>query len=71
MCTHNICFYGELEKIVLELSSSTFPEQVHCWWLKFRHTIFIICSLLCNYRSKTVLQIYMFLYNKWDDSRAE
>ena len=30
MGTHNICFYGELEKIILELSSNTPPYQVPC-----------------------------------------
>ena len=30
MSTHNICFYGELEKIIPELSSNTPPYQVSC-----------------------------------------
>ena len=28
MSTHKICFYGELEKIIRELSSNTHPYQV-------------------------------------------
>ena len=28
MSTHNICFHGKLEKIILELSSNTPPYQV-------------------------------------------
>ena len=30
MSTHNICLYGEREKIILELSSNTPPYQVSC-----------------------------------------
>ena len=30
MSTHNICFYGELTKIVLYLSSNTFCELAVC-----------------------------------------
>ena len=30
MSTHNICFYGELEKIIPEQSSNTFPSHVLC-----------------------------------------
>ena len=30
MSTHNICFHGELEKIIPELSPNTPPEQVPC-----------------------------------------
>ena len=30
MSTHNICFYGEIEKIIPELSSNTPPYQVPC-----------------------------------------
>ena len=30
MSTHNICFYGEIRKIILELSSNTPPYQVPC-----------------------------------------
>ena len=28
MSTHNICFYGEIEKIIQELSSNTPPQHV-------------------------------------------
>ena len=30
MDTHNICLYGELEEIILELSSNTPPQQLLC-----------------------------------------
>ena len=30
MSTHNICFHGELEKIIQELSSNTLPYQDSC-----------------------------------------
>ena len=30
MSTHNICFYGKLEKIIPELSLNTPPYQVPC-----------------------------------------
>ena len=36
MSTHNICFYGELEKIIPELSSNTPPYQVPCIFFLFR-----------------------------------
>ena len=35
MSTHKICFYGILEKIILELSSNTPPYQVLCINLKY------------------------------------
>ena len=35
MSTHNICFYGELEKIIQELSSNTPPYQVLCVLYKY------------------------------------
>ena len=28
MSSHNVSFYGELEKIISELSSNTIPEQI-------------------------------------------
>ena len=36
MSTHDICFYGELEKIIPKLSSYTAPQQVFCKRLCFR-----------------------------------
>ena len=39
MSTHNICFYGEIRKIILELSPNI-PEQ-------------LLCSLLQNTRINT------------------
>ena len=48
MSTHNICFYGELEKIILELSSYTPPYQAPCKlltvWLNARLPLFSVLN---------------------------
>ena len=35
MSTHNICFYGEIRKIIPELSPNTPPEQFLCFSFAF------------------------------------
>ena len=43
MSTHNICFYGELEKIIPELSSNMPPYQV-LWRSQFMKLTFRLCN---------------------------
>ena len=53
MSTHNICFYGEIRKIIPELSSDTPPLQV-------------LCPKLCYNKPcyKEVVVYYFFRENK-------
>ena len=70
MSTHNICFNGELEKIILELSSNTPPYQVSCQCIIIRLTQRRITRSFQSHQGSSNEYTYIFIeqqvkYSPW------
>ena len=67
MSTHNICFHGKLEKIILELSSNTPPYQVSCGyktvqrWIPKMYRVLLKNDHLWSFSN--IIYTFLFGYN--------
>ena len=58
LCTHSVCVYGEIEKVIQELLSDT-PPLTPCLLNRFSHTIYWKSPI--SILGTSCYEIYIFL----------